>query len=504
MRCSVCGGALVYKNKFYVCDNCGTKQQVASFYENTEVFICYIENDEYGRRTKDSIIAQNIYNKLESANIKTFNQRISISSLLGEEFEQSYMAALNYAKVVIVLGTSKDNFNKVLEQNSKYFSDKTILPVYADINAYDIPKELSSLQAINYNSIGALNDLVKNILKLFGRENEIEEKRIADEKLQLLRKKRRILISSALIIIVLFVIYFIFGTHYVLKSKKYDYAEKLTEQGKYVEAISMLTSLDGYKNSENMLKSIYNKYDGYYKNDDETICLYLNIEDTLKTEIEIMKLIDGKVVRTNFDVMLVESIMEFDFTDSQRNSGKGKIELYDDAVELNVETDETNGISIGKIHQTFVLKNKSDAPMSIPVSKMDLLNWLNTKATEQDLYQKGYELEFRQSEIDWRTTAVQIYKIKNTEIAVMLDEKAVHAVSAPYDMIFQNNDCNDSQYIEGDFIYFNNRDFSPTIFTGEFDIAEAEDRVVICLKENIILTEKGERIQIDGGQEGGM
>lgn len=49
-------------------------------------------------------------------------------------------------------------------------------------------------------------------------------------------------------------IYIVFGTTYVLLSKKYDKAEQLISEQKYVDAIDILDALKDYKNSQNLLK----------------------------------------------------------------------------------------------------------------------------------------------------------------------------------------------------------------------------------------------------------
>ena len=60
MKCSNCGGELHYSNGNYICENCGSSFSIDSYYENIDTFICYTENDENGRRVKDSIIAQDL------------------------------------------------------------------------------------------------------------------------------------------------------------------------------------------------------------------------------------------------------------------------------------------------------------------------------------------------------------------------------------------------------------------------------------------------------------
>ena len=52
-----------------------------------DVFICYKETDEAGERTKDSVIAEDIYDKLVLQGLKVFFARITLESKLGMEYE---------------------------------------------------------------------------------------------------------------------------------------------------------------------------------------------------------------------------------------------------------------------------------------------------------------------------------------------------------------------------------------------------------------------------------
>lgn len=40
-------------------------------------------------------------------------------------------------------------------------NDKQIIPVYRDMNAYELPEEFAYLQAQDYGKIGAMQDLVR-------------------------------------------------------------------------------------------------------------------------------------------------------------------------------------------------------------------------------------------------------------------------------------------------------------------------------------------------------
>ena len=75
---------------------------ISSKEEPFDVFICYKETDNYGQRTKDSVIAQKIYDELIEKDLKVFFSRITLEDKLGVQYEPYIFAALNSAKVMIL------------------------------------------------------------------------------------------------------------------------------------------------------------------------------------------------------------------------------------------------------------------------------------------------------------------------------------------------------------------------------------------------------------------
>jgi len=142
--------------------------------EPYDVFICYKETDETGRRTVDSTLAQDIYFQLKNENLKVFFSRITLEDKLGNEYEPYIFAALNSAKVMLVVGTKPEYFNAVWVRNEwlryvtlfKNSKDKIIIPCYRDMNAYDLPEELSVYQAQDMSKIGFIQDVVRGIKKV--------------------------------------------------------------------------------------------------------------------------------------------------------------------------------------------------------------------------------------------------------------------------------------------------------------------------------------------------
>ena len=71
-----------------------------------DIFISYKETDADGYRTKDSIEAQKLYDKLTELGYKVFFSRITLESKIGEEYEPIIYAALSSSKVMITVCSS--------------------------------------------------------------------------------------------------------------------------------------------------------------------------------------------------------------------------------------------------------------------------------------------------------------------------------------------------------------------------------------------------------------
>ena len=146
--------------------------------EPYDVFISYKELDDNGERTLDSVIAQDIYTELTEKGYRVFFSRISLESKLGVEYEPYIFAALNSAKVMIVVGSDYDYFNAVWVKNewSRFLTliasghKKTLIPVFKDIDAYDMPKEFAKLAAQDMGKVGAMQDLIRGVEKLIGKK----------------------------------------------------------------------------------------------------------------------------------------------------------------------------------------------------------------------------------------------------------------------------------------------------------------------------------------------
>lgn len=142
--------------------------------EPFDVFICYKETDANGRRTPDSVLATDLYHQLTQEGFKVFFSRITLEDKLGTAYEPYIFAALNSAKVMVVLGTKPEYFNAVWVKNewSRYLAlirggaKKVLIPAYRDMDPYDLPEEFSHLQAQDMSKLGFIQDLIRGIKKL--------------------------------------------------------------------------------------------------------------------------------------------------------------------------------------------------------------------------------------------------------------------------------------------------------------------------------------------------
>ncbi len=148
--------------------------EISSKEEPFDVFICYKESDADGRRTPDSVLAQELYFQLKNEGFKVFFSRITLEDKLGSAYEPYIFAALNSAKVMVVVTTRPEYVNAPWVKNewARYLAiikndpKKVLIPAYRDMDPYDLPDEFSHLQAQDMSKLGFMQDLVRGIQKI--------------------------------------------------------------------------------------------------------------------------------------------------------------------------------------------------------------------------------------------------------------------------------------------------------------------------------------------------
>ncbi|MBP5780689.1 MAG: toll/interleukin-1 receptor domain-containing protein, partial [Clostridia bacterium] len=160
--------------------------EISSKEDPFDVFICYKESDDAGTRTKDSVLAQDLYYELIREGYKVFFSRITLEGKLGTEYEPYIFAALHSAKVMIVVGTSKMNLEATWVRNEwlRYLAimkedrNRKLIPAYQDMDPYDLPDALSMLQAQDMSKLGFMQDILDNVNRLVhGTEGALPAKR---------------------------------------------------------------------------------------------------------------------------------------------------------------------------------------------------------------------------------------------------------------------------------------------------------------------------------------
>lgn len=144
--------------------------------EPFDIFICYKETDDSGKRTRDSVLGNELYYQLTEEGFKVFFSRITLEDKIGTAYEPYIFAALNSAKIMVVIGTKPEYFNAPWVKNewSRYLTlvkadhKKILIPAYRDMDPYDLPEEFSHLQALDMSKLGFMQDLVRGINKLTG------------------------------------------------------------------------------------------------------------------------------------------------------------------------------------------------------------------------------------------------------------------------------------------------------------------------------------------------
>ena len=147
--------------------------------EPFDAFICYKETDDAtNERTRDSIDAQEIYYQLTNEGYRVFFSRITLEDKVGTEYEPYIFAALNSAKVMVVIGSKPEYLNAVWVKNewSRFIAlmrkdrSKLLIPCYKDMDPYDLPEQLSVLQSYDMTKIGFIQDLIRGIKKVAAKE----------------------------------------------------------------------------------------------------------------------------------------------------------------------------------------------------------------------------------------------------------------------------------------------------------------------------------------------
>lgn len=317
-----------------------------------EIFICYKETDEIGHRTRDSHVAEDIYNELINKGYKVFFSRITLESKLGLEYEPIIFAALQSSKVMLVIGSKKEYFEAVWVKNewSRYLSfmaenkgNKYMIPCYRDMEAYDMPDEFLSLQSQNLDRLGAKQDLIRAIDKIFNRDEKKIERQtqtiVNGVNINPLLKRVEILISdndyskaNELLDEVLnndpenakaYILLLVIELKLNKESDLINQENELTQYRNYNRALSFATGeykkqIEGYNE-----KIIIRKKEAFLSNKYNSALNYIKTKDYTKAKEILLSIIDYKDSR-----QLIENIEIFKKDDIYYNARSLKQRKY--------------------------------------------------------------------------------------------------------------------------------------------------------------------------------
>ena len=176
-----------------------------------DVFICYKDSDSLNgnERTKDSIVAQELYIHLTEQGYRVFFSRESLRGKVGEKYEPYIFNALSTAKVMLVYGSSSEYISSTWVKNEWTRYEKHLqagekkansLIVACDgFSPAELPKVLSSMQCFDATKHSFYTDLdavLKRIIK-----GEEKQKPVVAEKPEK-KKSRRLPFAIATVAVV--------------------------------------------------------------------------------------------------------------------------------------------------------------------------------------------------------------------------------------------------------------------------------------------------------------
>lgn len=290
-----------------------------------DIFISYKERDDNtGEQTQDSKYANSLYTGLIKEGYNVFYAKETLKEKIGVEYEPYIYAALKSARVMILIGTKKEYFEATWVKNEwrrfkemvKQDATKRIFVAYADIDAYDLPDEIRSIQAADMRDMTFFNDILSNINSFMKEIGESFEERNIKQISATLEKMGVNAGNSA--------ITWIESGQALLENKKYDAACKDFEQAiavnpKFGKAYwnRMLAKL---KCSEDML--VHSAID-LYKDDDYIKAIKFSSAEEQKHMKHIAELcLNAYEIQNKYDYECDKLKKHYESTGSESNDEK--------------------------------------------------------------------------------------------------------------------------------------------------------------------------------------
>lgn len=139
-----------------------------------DVYLCYREED--GTETREGALAAQLAEKLKKSGYQVYNSHSN--QKMRSASEPHIFAALNSAKVMVVLGTSLESFNATWVKNQwgRYLemmqagAKKTLIPAYQGMDLGELPEEFLTFAAQDMGRPEWMQELLGKIQGLIGKK----------------------------------------------------------------------------------------------------------------------------------------------------------------------------------------------------------------------------------------------------------------------------------------------------------------------------------------------
>ena len=166
--------------------------------EPYDVFISFKNEEKPGVLTKDREIAYRIFTRLTELKLRVFFSPYSLNEVSGDDYEPHIYAALNSAKVMVLVGTTQAHLAAPWVRNewSRYLSlmekdrSLTLIPVLQGMTAAQLPPQLPARNIAEFKGEQTLGELVAAILGLTGKGTIVDggdTERIVSERREAMR-----------------------------------------------------------------------------------------------------------------------------------------------------------------------------------------------------------------------------------------------------------------------------------------------------------------------------
>lgn len=216
-----------------------------------DIFISYKETNQDGSRTKDSIEAQKLYEKLTAQGYKVFFSRITLEDKAGTQYEPYIYAALSSSKVMLTVCSSRDNIESVWVKNewSRFLTlrqkdpSKTLIPLYFDMPKENLPEEFSLLSSQDIKQDDFEQELLRGIKKLIPTPIVLKERK---------KKRNKIVKRISIVALLGMVVAGICAIPWFMKLPQYNDAMQLYYDKNYPKATWAFDAMGDYRNAEEM------------------------------------------------------------------------------------------------------------------------------------------------------------------------------------------------------------------------------------------------------------